>query len=112
MAWEFTMECWVFYCFMGLLTLLLKWKSDLIIMSSSIKDFLDKFFDLCREYQQQIPPQKMAEVLREYADRLEGWRIQADLIKDIKEHNSSRNFIQIFLNLKSIFCRYFPGNYF
>ena len=48
-------------------------------MSSSIKDFLDKFFDLCREYQQEIPPQKMAEVLREYADRLDGWRILADL---------------------------------
>ena len=42
-------------------------------MSSSLKDFLDKFFDLCREYQQEIPPQKMAEVLREYADRLDGW---------------------------------------
>ena len=40
-------------------------------MSSSVKDFLDKFFDLCREYQQKIPPQKIAEILREYADRLE-----------------------------------------
>ena len=39
-------------------------------MSSSLKDFLDKFFDLCREYQQEISPKKMAEVLREYADRL------------------------------------------
>jgi len=29
-------------------------------MSSSMKGFLDKFFDLCREYQQEIPPQKMA----------------------------------------------------
>ena len=35
-------------------------------MSSSMKDFLDKFFDLCREYQEEIPPQKMAEVLRDY----------------------------------------------
>ena len=42
-------------------------------MSSSMKDFLEKFFDLCKEYQQEIPPQKMAEVLREYADRLDGW---------------------------------------
>ena len=42
-------------------------------MSSSLKDFLDKFFDLCREYQQEIPPQKMAEILREYADRLDAW---------------------------------------
>ena len=39
-------------------------------MSSSMKDFLE-FFDLCREYQQEIPPQKMAEILREYADRLD-----------------------------------------
>ena len=41
-------------------------------MSSSMKDFLDKFFDLCREYQEEIPPQKMAEILRDYADRLVG----------------------------------------
>ena len=40
-------------------------------MSSSIKDFLDKFFDLCREYRQEIPPKMMAEILREYADRLD-----------------------------------------
>ena len=39
-------------------------------MPSAMKDFLDKFFDLCREYQQAIPPQKMAAILREYADRL------------------------------------------
>ena len=48
-------------------------------MSSSIKDFLDKFFDLCREYQQEIPSQKMAEVWREYSNRLDGWWILADL---------------------------------
>jgi len=48
-------------------------------MSSSMKDFLNKFFDLCREYQQEIPAQKMAEILREYADRLDGWRILSDL---------------------------------
>ena len=40
-------------------------------MSSSMKDFLDKFFDLFREYQQEIRPQKMAAILREYADRLD-----------------------------------------
>ena len=40
-------------------------------MSSSMKYFLDKFFDLCGEYQQEIPPQKMAEILKEYADRLD-----------------------------------------
>ena len=42
-------------------------------MSSSMKDFLDKFFDLCREYQQEIPTQKIAEILRGYADRLDEW---------------------------------------
>ena len=42
-------------------------------MSSSTKDFLDKFFDLYREYQEEIQPQKMAEILREYAYRLYGW---------------------------------------
>ena len=65
-------------------------------MSSSMKDFLDKFFDLCREYQEEIPPHKMAEVLREYADRLDGWRILAYLINNIKEHNFYPNFILIF----------------
>ena len=38
-------------------------------MSSSMKDFLDKFFDLRTEYQQEIPPKKMAEILREFANR-------------------------------------------
>ena len=42
-------------------------------MSSSMKYFLDKFFNFCREYQQEISPQKMAEVSREYADRLNEW---------------------------------------
>ena len=41
-------------------------------MSSSMIDFLNKFIDLCREYQEEIPPQKMAEVLRDYAYRLDG----------------------------------------
>ena len=50
-------------------------------MSFSMKDFLDKLFDLCREYQQEIPPQKMAEILREYADRLDELWILADLIR-------------------------------
>ena len=37
---------------------------------SSMKEFLDKFFDLCRDYQEKIPPKKIAETLRDYADRL------------------------------------------
>ena len=40
-------------------------------MSSSMKDFLDKLFDFCREYQQEIPPHQITEILREYADRLD-----------------------------------------
>ena len=39
---------------------------------SPMKDFTDKLFDLCREYQQEIPPNKISEVLRDYADRLDG----------------------------------------
>ena len=68
-------------------------------MSSSIKDFLDKLFDLCREYQQEIPPQKMAEISREYADRLNGWIVMADLIKDIKYHNFSKTLSKFFIKL-------------
>ena len=60
-------------------------------MSSSMKDFFDKFFDLCREYQQEIPPQKMAEVLREYADRLDEWWILADLRKYLENIISKQN---------------------
>ena len=41
-------------------------------MTTPMRDFLDRFFDLCREYQEEIPPYKMAEILREYADRLDG----------------------------------------
>ena len=40
--------------------------------SNPMKEFLDKLFDLCREYQQEIPPTKMAEILRDYAERLDG----------------------------------------
>ena len=40
-------------------------------MSSSMKDFLNKFFDFCREYSQEIPTQQIAEILKEYADRID-----------------------------------------
>ena len=36
-----------------------------------MRDFLDKFFDFCGEYQEEIPPQKIAEILRKYTDRLD-----------------------------------------
>ena len=64
---------------MGLHTLLLKWDANFYIFSN--KDLLDKFFDFCREYRQEIPHQKMAEILREYADRLDEWKILAELRK-------------------------------
>ena len=56
-------------------------------MSYSMKDFLNKFFDLCREYQQEIPPQKMAEILREYADRLNGIMDNSRPEKVLREYN-------------------------
>ena len=37
-----------------------------------MKDFTDRLFDLCRDYQAEIPPHKIAEVLMDYADRLKG----------------------------------------
>ena len=37
-----------------------------------MKDFLDKFFINVENYQEEIPPQKITEVLRDYADRLDG----------------------------------------
>ena len=36
-----------------------------------MKEFLKKFFDLCKEYQEQIPPHKIAEVQKDYAERLD-----------------------------------------
>ena len=39
---------------------------------NSMKEFPDKFFDLCRESQQEvIQKKKMAEVVRDYAERLD-----------------------------------------
>ena len=66
------MEYLVFYYLVGLLTLLLEWNANYFFMSSSMKNFLEKFFDLCREYKQEITPKKMAEVLRDYSKRLDG----------------------------------------
>ena len=37
----------------------------------AMQEFLNKFFDLCKEYQEQISPHKIAEVLRDYAERLD-----------------------------------------
>ena len=35
------------------------------------KEFMDKFFDLCKVAQEEIPPNVIAEILRDYADRLD-----------------------------------------
>ena len=32
---------------------------------------MDKFFDLCKDAQEEIPPNEIAEILRDYADRLD-----------------------------------------
>ena len=32
---------------------------------------MDKFFDLCKDAQEEIPPNVIAEILRDYADRLD-----------------------------------------
>ena len=38
----------------------------------AMQSFLNKFFEFCKEYQEQIPPHKIAEVIRDYAERLDG----------------------------------------
>ena len=35
------------------------------------KEFMDRFFDLCKDAQGEIPPNVIAEILRDYADRLD-----------------------------------------
>ncbi|AAP99681.1 hypothetical protein EV11_0835 [Prochlorococcus sp. SS52] len=35
------------------------------------KEFMDQFFDLCKEAQESIPPQVIAEIIRDYAERLD-----------------------------------------
>ncbi len=43
-----------------------------LFIFSSIKYFLDKFSDFYGEYQGKTPPEDIAEVLRDYADSLDG----------------------------------------
>ena len=38
------------------------------------KEFMNKFFDLCKDAQEEIPPNVIAEILRDYADRLDQMR--------------------------------------
>jgi len=41
------------------------------IQNMTRKEFMDKFFDLCKDAQEEIPPNVIAEILRDYADRLD-----------------------------------------
>jgi len=40
-------------------------------MTSPKKDFLDQFFELCKKYREEIKPEIMVEILRNYAVRLD-----------------------------------------
>ena len=40
-------------------------------MSSLTKELLDTFFELFRESQEEIPPYKMAQIFKDYVDRLD-----------------------------------------
>jgi len=44
---------------------------DRLIQEMTRKEFMDKFFDLCKDAQEEIPPNVIAEILRDYADRLD-----------------------------------------
>ena len=43
----------------------------LLFITPSRKEFMEKFFDLCKDAQEEIPSNVNAEILRDYADRLE-----------------------------------------
>ena len=62
-------------------------------MTSSMKDFLDKIF--CGESQNLILPQN-GEVFRKYADRLNGWKILADLRRYFRVLISEKNLSRFF----------------
>ena len=41
------------------------------IQEMTRKEFMDKFFDLCKDAQEENPPNVIAEILRDYADKLD-----------------------------------------
>ena len=41
------------------------------IQEMTRKEFMDKLFNLCKDAQEEIPPNMIAEILRDYADRLD-----------------------------------------
>ena len=50
-------------------------RNEFIFWQMTRKEFMDQFFDLCKEAQEEIPPQVIAEILRDYAERLDAWTI-------------------------------------
>jgi len=40
-------------------------------MNMTRKEFIDKFIDLCKDAQDELQPNLIAEILRDYADRLD-----------------------------------------
>ncbi len=63
-------------------------------MSSSLKDFQEKFFDLFSQYKTEIPPSNMFEVCRDSADRFldkESWNLNSNRSKLKKFHNKNQN---------------------
>ena len=88
------MGFWVFYFLVGLHTLILKLNANFYVLFN--ERFLDKFFDLYRAYQQEIPPQKMAKVLRAYADRLDELWILAELRNYLKNIIYKKNLYNFF----------------
>ena len=40
-------------------------------MSMTRKEFMDMFFDSCKDAQEEIPPNVIADILIDYADRLD-----------------------------------------
>ncbi|ABU24009.1 Hypothetical protein PMN2A_2084 [Prochlorococcus marinus str. NATL2A] len=43
----------------------------LLFIRASRKEFMDKFFDLCKDAQEEIPSNVIAEILRDYAESLD-----------------------------------------
>ena len=40
-------------------------------MNMTRNEFIDKFFDLCKDAKDELQPNLIAEILRDYADRLD-----------------------------------------
>ena len=74
--------------------------------AGSIKEFLDRFFDLCKDYQEKIPPHKMAEIFRDYADRLD-W--MSELLKSENNPSFVGNLVPTIANYQKLITKYKTG---